>query len=293
MAEIIGVRFKKTGKVYNFDPNGLRVEVGTPVIVETSRGTEYGETVTANRTLSDKDVVKPLKSVLRIATDADKKTVEQNKKMEKDAFRICEEKIAKHKLKMKLVDVEYSFDHSKLLFYFSADGRVDFRELVKDLAGVFRTCIELRQIGVRDEAKMVGGLGVCGCPLCCCTFLDDFQPVSINMAKEQGLSLNPAKISGACGRLMCCLKYESEAYQDLLKNTPPVDSLVSTPKGNGTVTEVSLLKGCCKVRLQDGGDAAESFRCSECKVLRRGREKDKKPHMEEQASEEELKKLEE
>ena len=273
MTEVIGVRFKKVGKVYYFDPNGLKVEKDQDVIVETARGAEYGETVMGNELVPDESIVKPLKKVLRIATPADRKTMEDNLAFEDKAFRTCEEKIAKHQLEMKLVVVEYTFDRSKILFYFSADGRVDFRDLVKDLAGVFRTRIELRQIGVRDEAKMIGGLGICGRPLCCSTFLDDFQPVSINMAKDQGLSLNPTKISGTCGRLMCCLKYENDAYQELLRTTPPNESLVDTPQGRGTIIDTSLLKGCCKVRLQNNPDTPVTFRCDECTVLRAGREK--------------------
>ena len=273
MTEVIGVRFKKVGKVYYFDPNGLKVEKYQDVIVETARGAEYGEAVMGNDFVPDESIVKPLKKLLRIATPADRKTMEENLAFEDKAFRTCEEKIAKHQLEMKLVAVEYTFDRSKILFYFSADGRVDFRDLVKDLAGVFRTRIELRQIGVRDEAKMIGGLGICGRPLCCSTFLDDFQPVSINMAKDQGLSLNPTKISGTCGRLMCCLKYENDAYQELLRNTPPNESLVDTPQGRGTIIDTSLLKGCCKVRLQNNPDTPVTFRCDECTVLRAGREK--------------------
>ena len=273
MTEVIGVRFKKVGKVYYFDPSGLKVEKDQAVIVETARGAEYGEAVMGNELVPDESIVKPLKKVLRVATPADQKTMEENLAFEDKAFRTCEEKIAKHQLEMKLVAVEYTFDRSKILFYFSADGRVDFRDLVKDLAGVFRTRIELRQIGVRDEAKMIGGLGICGRPLCCSTFLDDFQPVSINMAKDQGLSLNPTKISGTCGRLMCCLKYENEAYQELLRTTPPNESLVDTPQGRGTIIDTSLLKGCCKVRLQDNPDTPVTFRCDECTVLRAGREK--------------------
>lgn len=279
MTEVIGVRFKKVGKVYYFDPNGLQIAKDQPVIVETARGIEYGEAVMGNEQVEDHSIVKPLKKVLRLATAADQKAVEENAAFETRAFRVCEEKIAKHQLEMKLVAVEYTFDRSKILFYFSADGRVDFRDLVKDLAGVFRTRIELRQIGVRDEAKMIGGLGVCGRPLCCSTFLDDFQPVSINMAKDQGLSLNPTKISGTCGRLMCCLKYESEAYQELLKTTPPNESLVDTPQGRGTVINTSLLKCCCKVRLQNNPDTPVSFRCEECTVLRAGREKGERRNM--------------
>ncbi len=277
MTEVIGVRFKKVGKVYYFDPNGLQVEKDQAVIVETARGAEYGETVMGNEMVPDESIVSPLKKVLRIATAADRKTMEENLVFEEKAFQTCEEKIAKHQLEMKLVAVEYTFDRSKILFYFSADGRVDFRDLVKDLAGVFRTRIELRQIGVRDEAKMIGGLGICGRPLCCSTFLDDFQPVSINMAKDQGLSLNPTKISGTCGRLMCCLKYENEAYQELLRTTPPNESLVDTPQGRGTIIDTSLLKGCCKVRLQNNPDTPVTFRCDECTVLRAGREKGPRP----------------
>lgn len=273
MTEVIGVRFKKVGKVYYFDPDGMKFEEDQAVIVETSRGIEYGEVAMPNRNIADSMVTKPLKKVVRAATTEDTRAAQSNAKLEKDAFRICEEKIAKHKLDMKLVSVEYTFDHSKILFYFSADGRIDFRELVKDLASVFRTRIELRQIGVRDEAKMIGGLGICGRPLCCSSFLEDFQPVSINMAKEQGLSLNPTKISGTCGRLMCCLKYESDTYHELVKTTPPAGSLVDTPQGRGTVMDVSLLKGCCRVRLQNATDAPVVVPCAECTCLRAGREK--------------------
>ena len=270
---MIGVRFKKVGKVYYFDPCGIQVKNDAAVIVETARGQEYGEVSMANSQVEDSKIVQPLKKLVRVATDADKKTMEQNLQFEKDAFRICEEKIQKHKLDMKLVSVEYTFDRSKILFYFSADGRVDFRELVKDLAGVFRTRIELRQIGVRDEAKMIGGLGICGRPLCCSAFLESFQPVSINMAKDQGLSLNPTKISGTCGRLMCCLKYENDAYQDLLKQTPPNESLVDTPYGRGTVMDTSLLRGTCRVRMMNSSDAPVTVPCDQCTVLRRGRDK--------------------
>ena len=273
MTEVIGVRFKKVGKVYYFDPCGIQVKNEMPVIVETARGLEYGEVAMANTQVEDSKIVQPLKKLVRPATEADKKTMEQNLQFEKDAFRIGEERIAKHKLDMKLVSVEYTFDRSKILFYFSADGRVDFRELVKDLAGVFRTRIELRQIGVRDEARMIGGLGICGRPLCCSSFLESFQPVSINMAKDQGLSLNPTKISGTCGRLMCCLKYENEAYQDLLRQTPPNESLVDTPYGRGTVMDSSLLRGTCRVRMQNSADAPVTVPCDQCAVLRRGRDK--------------------
>ena len=224
MAEIIGVRFKSMSKVYFFDPAGHTLARGCLVVVETARGVECGEVVTENRVVDDSEIVKPLKKVVRPATAEDIRRSKENAEKEAKAFAICQEKIAAHKLDMKLTRVEYTFDNSKILFYFTADGRVDFRELVKDLASVFRTRIELRQIGVRDEAKMLGGLGICGRPFCCSQFLNDFQPVSIKMAKEQGLSLNPTKISGACGRLMCCLKYEQEAYQELQRTTPPQGS---------------------------------------------------------------------
>lgn len=268
MAEIIGVRFKSAGKVYYFDPDSMQLEKGTKVIVETARGVECGEVAMANRQVEDEGIVKPLKKVMRAATAEDLKKVEENKVREKQAFGICNEKIAKHKLEMKLVDVEFTFDNNKILFYFTADGRVDFRELVKDLASVFRTRIELRQIGVRDEAKMMGGLGICGRPFCCSTFLGEFQPVSIKMAKEQGMSLNPSKISGTCGRLMCCLKYEQEAYEELLRNTPRQGALVRTKDGKGTVVEVNLLTGMLKVAPEKDLAAAKYYNKSEVKVLR-------------------------
>lgn len=255
MTEVIGVQFKSVGKVYYFDPCGIPFERGGHVIVETARGVECGEVLMPNRAVEDDSIVKPLKSVIRAATEEDLAHVADNARKEKEAFRICLKKIADHKLGMKLIGVEYTFDNNKILFYFTADGRVDFRELVKDLASVFRTRIELRQIGVRDEAKMLGGLGICGKPFCCSTFLGDFQPVSIKMAKEQGLSLNPAKISGTCGRLMCCLKYEHEAYEYLLRTTPRAGALVSTPDGNGTVTEAALLTGMLKIRLDAAPDS--------------------------------------
>lgn len=268
MAEIIGVRFKSVGKVYYFDPDSLQVEKGAKVIVETTRGVECGEVAMENRHVEDESIVKPLKKVIRVASPEDLKKVEENAAREKQAIAICNEKIAKHKLNMKLVDVEFTFDNNKILFYFTADGRVDFRELVKDLASVFRTRIELRQIGVRDEAKMLGGLGICGRPFCCATFLGEFQPVSIKMAKEQGLSLNPTKISGTCGRLMCCLKYEQEAYEDLLRTTPRQGSLVRTKEGRGTVVEVNLLTGMLKVAPEKDQAAAKYYNKSEVKVLR-------------------------
>lgn len=256
MSEIVGVRFKEVGKVYHFSPNGLTLQKGDRVIVETARGIECGEVTIENREIDDEELVSPLKPVIRAATEQDLKIVEENKIKEKKAYAICEEKIANHGLEMKLVDVEYTFDNSKILFYFTADGRVDFRELVKDLASVFRTRIELRQIGVRDESKMLGGFGVCGRPFCCNTFLGEFQPVSIKMAKEQGLSLNPVKISGTCGRLMCCLKYEQDTYEHLLRHTPKVGAIVETDEGRGTVIENNLITGMLKVRLDRRPDAA-------------------------------------
>ena len=281
MAEVIGVRFKDVGKVYYFDPDNTTLQEGDAVIVETARGVECGRVATANREIPDEDIVHPLKKLIRKATQEDLVRVEENRKKEKEAFGICEKKILAHKLDMKLVDVEYTFDNSKILFYFTADGRVDFRALVKDLASVFRTRIELRQIGVRDEAKMLGGLGICGKPFCCSTFLGEFQPVSIRMAKEQGLSLSPVKISGTCGRLMCCLKYEQEAYEDLLRTTPKVGALVGTADGKGKVVEVNLLSGLVKVRLDADPDAAARvYPKEEVHVLRDGRIKVDKKEME-------------
>ena len=256
MSEIVGIRFKEVGKVYYFSPNGLTLSKGDKVIVETARGIECGEVTIENREIDDEELVSPLKPVIRSATEQDLKVVEENRIKEKKAYAICEEKIANHGLEMKLVDVEYTFDNSKILFYFTADGRVDFRELVKDLASVFRTRIELRQIGVRDESKMLGGFGVCGRPFCCNTFLGEFQPVSIKMAKEQGLSLNPVKISGTCGRLMCCLKYEQDTYEHLLRHTPKVGAIVETSEGRGTVIENNLITGMLKIRLEKRPDAA-------------------------------------
>ena len=256
MAEIISVRFKDVGKNYYFDPQGKKFNVSDKVIVETSRGVECGTVSIANREIPDDELTSPLKPVLRLATKEDIRTVEENKEKEKAAFETCQKKIAEHGLKMKLVDVEYTFDRNKILFYFTADGRVDFRELVKDLAGVFRTRIELRQIGVRDESKKVGGLGICGRPFCCNTFLGDFQPVSIKMAKEQSLSLSPVKISGTCGRLMCCLKYEQEAYEHLLRVTPKNGAIVDTEEGRGTVIDFNLLTGMLTVSLEKKPDAA-------------------------------------
>ncbi len=270
--EIVGIRFKETGKVYYFDPKGIVMQLGDKAIVETARGLECGEVALANKNVKEENIVQPLKRVMRKATEADIKKVEENKQKEKDAFIQCEEKIAEHKLEMKLVDVEITFDNSKILFYFTSDGRVDFRELVKDLAGLFRTRIELRQIGVRDEAKMIGGIGICGRPFCCSSYLNGFQPVSIKMAKEQGLSLNPVKISGVCGRLMCCLKYEQEAYLDLLRTTPKVNAIVSTDEGRGIVIDQNLLTGKLTVRLDKDPDAApQVFKVGEVKVIKDGK----------------------
>ncbi len=251
MTEIIGVRFKHTGKIYYFSPNGKTVKHGDFVIVETSRGVECGQVVLSNREIEDDKIIQPLKPIISVAGEKDMKTIERNKQKAKEAFDICLKKIKEHKLEMNLIDVEYTFDANKILFYFTAEGRIDFRDLVKDLASVFRTRIELRQIGVRDEAKMLGGLGVCGRPFCCSSFLSEFAPVSIKMAKEQGLSLNPTKISGTCGRLMCCLKYEQDAYDELLKITPKVGAIVNTPDGKGSVIDVNLITGKLKVDLDD------------------------------------------
>ena len=256
MAEVVGIRFKEVGKVYYFDPDSMIFKKGDKAIVETARGVECGEVAMENREVPEEEIVKPLKRIIRAATEADLKIVAENREKEKKAFDICEQKIRAHKLEMKLVDVEYTFDSSKILFYFTADGRVDFRELVKDLAGVFRTRIELRQIGVRDESKMIGGFGICGRPFCCSSFLGDFQPVSIKMAKEQGLSLNPTKISGTCGRLMCCLKYEQEAYEHLLRHTPKIGAIVETREGRGTVLDNNLLTGMLTISLDRRPDAA-------------------------------------
>ncbi len=252
MVSILGVRFKAAGKVYYFDPQGIVANRGDYVVVETSRGIEYGEVIHGIKEVEDSVITKPLKGVLRIATEEDARHFNENKEKEKEAYKICADKIEEHGLEMKLVEVEYTFDGSKILFYFTSDGRVDFRELVKDLAAVFKTRIELRQIGVRDESKSLGSIGVCGRNLCCSQFLEEFVPVSIKMAKEQGLSLNPTKISGACGRLMCCLKYEQDTYEALNRQTPSAGTVVETPDGTGTIASVSLLKGRVNVRFQNG-----------------------------------------
>jgi len=273
MAEIIGVRFKSGGKQYYFDPQGISVVPGEGVIIETSRGVEYGECVKGNTVIPEEELVAPLRPVLRLATAEDEKAVEKNREREERAFRICQQKIAEHGLEMKLVEVEYTFDGSKVQFFFTSEGRVDFRALVKDLAAIFHTRIELRQIGVRDEAKMLGGLGICGKPFCCASFLDAFQPVSIKMAKTQNLSLNPTKISGTCGRLMCCLKYEQEAYEDAVKRCPKPESFVETPDGVGTVIAVNLLREQVKVRLDDSADMPKCYHNSEICVVRSGKGK--------------------
>ena len=280
MTEVVGVKFKEGGNMYYFAPNGLKLSLGENAIVETARGLEYGAVVLANKELDDSEIVSPLKNVVRRATKADDEVYAKNKEKEKEALRICEKKVAEHGLEMQLVDVEYTFDRGKILFYFTADGRVDFRELVKDLASTFRTRIELRQIGVRDEAKMIGGLGICGRPFCCCAFLDDFKPVSVKMAKEQNMSLNPGKISGTCGRLMCCLKYEEEAYRSLWKVTPKVGAQVKTPDGKGTVTEVSLLRGDLKVTLDKAPESVRAYKRSDVKLLKDGDIKVDKKEME-------------
>ena len=274
---VVGVQFKKGGKVYFFDPGKLDISTGDEVIIDTARGAEYGFCAEGNHTVPAVKVVQPLRAVIRIATDTDRRTRQEYKDKEPHAFEVCQNKILDHKLDMKLVSAEYSFDGSKILFYFTADGRVDFRDLVKDLAGVFRTRIELRQIGVRDEAKMMGGLGICGRPFCCKQFLDDFQPVSIKMAKTQSLSLNPTKISGTCGRLMCCLKYEQDAYESLIKTSPKQDSIVNTCDGKGTVTDVSLLKQTVKVRLDNDPSTVKCYHNCDICILRNGKGKKNDP----------------
>ena len=274
MKKIVGVRFKPVGKIYYFNPAGLEVNENDKVIVETARGVEFAEVVLVKE-IDDSEFEKPLKDIVRIATPKDVDINSGNRKKEKDAFKICEEKIRKHNLEMKLVDAEYTFDGSKLLFYFTAEGRIDFRELVKDLATIFRTRIELRQIGVRDEAKTVGSIGVCGRNICCSQFMGEFAPVSIKMAKEQGLSLNPTKISGACGRLMCCLNYEQEGYEYMIKKLPRVGATVKTPSGDGRVESINVLKNKVYVRLENASDTAvHEFLGDEVKTLKNGRKND-------------------
>lgn len=273
MTKIVGVRFRNTGKIYYFDPGKFKIETGNHVIVETARGVEMGTVVLGPRSVEDESVVKPLKTVIRIATEADERVTERNREKEKEAFQICLDKIAKHKLEMKLVEAEYTFDNNKLLFYFTADGRIDFRELVKDLAAVFRTRIELRQIGVRDETKILGGVGICGRGLCCHTYLTEFAPVSIKMAKEQNLSLNPAKISGVCGRLMCCLKNEQETYEYLNSRLPGVGDTVTTPEGlKAVVQSVNVLRQLVKVIVEiDDEKEAREYKVKELRFRPRRR----------------------
>ncbi len=275
--EVVDIQFRPGQKIYYFSPNGIRCQTGDHVIIDTARGPEYGICAGGNHKIPAKDVVTPLRNVLRKATAQDEKVIEENRATEKRAYEVCQEKIAEQKLDMQLVSAECAFDGSKILFFFTADERVDFRELVKNLASIFHTRIELRQIGVRDKAKMVGGLGICGRPFCCASFLDDFQPVSIKMAKTQNLSLNPVKISGTCGRLMCCLKYEQDAYEDLLKSAPKMDSFVDTPEGRGTIIEVDLLRQRVKVRMELQPDDIHVFANDEIAVLRSGKGKKTDP----------------
>jgi len=275
--EVVDIQFRPGQKVYYFDPDGETFETGDHVIIDTARGAEFGICAGGNHTIPPKDVVAPLRKVLRRANAQDEKTIAENRAKEKKAYDVCMQKIADHNLDMQLVSAEVAFDGSKILFYFTADERVDFRELVKNLASVFHTRIELRQIGVRDKAKMVGGLGICGRPFCCASFLDDFQPVSIKMAKTQNLSLNPTKISGTCGRLMCCLKYEQDAYEDLIRNSPKLDSFVDTPEGRGTVVELDLLRQRVKVRMEDAPETISVFANADIAVLRSGKAKKNDP----------------
>lgn len=269
MIEIVGIRFKSVGKIYYFSPNELDIKKGDYVIVETARGIEFGECVIGIKNVKEEEVIAPLKSVIRIANEEDIIKHKQNKDKEEEALNICSQKISDHNLDMKLIDVEYTFDNNKVIFYFTADGRVDFRELVKDLATVFKTRIELRQIGVRDEAKMIGGLGPCGRPMCCSSFLGDFASVSIKMAKEQNLSLNPTKISGICGRLMCCLNYEQSTYEDIRKRLPKVGAIVETEDGTGEVVSNNTVKESVKVKIKRGDeDAIEDFKIDKIKLIK-------------------------
>ena len=277
MAMVIRVRFKRAAKLYDFDPNGLDLHNGMSVVTETARGVELGECMSGIMDMPDERLVLPLKPIIRIATEQDLATQKRNEQAEKEAFDIAIDRIAEHKLEMKLVDVEYAFDHSKIIFYFTANGRVDFRMLVKSLASIFKTRIELRQIGVRDESKMIGGLGICGQPFCCSRFLKDFQPVSIKMAKEQGLSLNPTKISGACGRLMCCLAYEESAYEYLNSIMPMVGSTVRTPDGLGTVLEVNPVSGYLRVRCGTESLAPRYYKVGVCEYVSGGKRPPRRP----------------
>ena len=275
--EVVDIQFRPGQKIYYFDPDGKTFQTGDHVIIDTARGAEYGICAGSNHTIAQKDVVAPLRKVLRKATAQDERVAADNRAKEKKAYDVCMQKIGEHGLDMQLVSAEVAFDGSKILFYFTADERVDFRELVKNLASVFHTRIELRQIGVRDKAKMVGGLGICGRPFCCASFLDDFQPVSIKMAKTQNLSLNPTKISGTCGRLMCCLKYEQDAYEDLIRTSPRLESFVDTPEGRGTVVELDLLRQRVKVRMEDNPETVSVFANTDIAVLRSGKAKKNDP----------------
>jgi len=275
--EVVDIQFRPGQKIYYFDPAGITCTAGDHVIIDTARGPEFGFCIGGNHSISMKDVVSPLRPVLRLATAQDERVMEENRAKEKQAFEACLSKIAEHGLDMQLVSAEYAFDGSKILFFFTADERVDFRELVKNLASMFHTRIELRQIGVRDKAKMVGGLGICGRPFCCASFLDDFQPVSIKMAKTQNLSLNPTKISGTCGRLMCCLKYEQDAYEDLIRTSPKLESFVDTPEGRGTVVELDLLRQRVKVRMEERPEVTGVFSNEEIAILRNGKAKKTDP----------------
>ena len=294
MEKVIGIRFKRVGKVYYFLPGKIEFKEGDYAIVETARGTEYGEVVIAEKEVNEKELAAPLKQVIRRATSKDEKKVQENKRKEKEALEVCEDKVKKHKLDMKLVDVEYTFDNSKIVFYFTADGRVDFRELVKDLAGVFKTRIELRQIGVRDEAKMLGGLGPCGRPCCCSCFLGDFDPVSIKMAKIQNLSLSPTKISGLCGRLMCCLNYEHKHYDETYRRMPKPGSTVNTPDGKGVVIENNAVseKVRVKITLPDESVDLKTFDLSDVKLMgKKNRPKEKPANGSDTVLDEEIKSL--
>lgn len=293
MKTIVGVRFKKTGKIYYFDPEELNIEKGMDVIVETAMGDEYGEVVIAGKEVDEEKLANPLKKVIRIATDKDKKMCQEFKSKEDKALKKCEEKIKKHGLDMKLIDCEYKFDGTKLIFYFTADGRIDFRELVKDLAAIFKTRIELRQIGVRDEVKRIGGNGMCGRELCCCSFLGNFETVSIKMAKEQNISLNPSKISGNCGRLMCCLKYEQEVYEEKLKRLPRIGSIVKCEEGTGEVCGIETLKELVKIKLSDGEDTYyRKYKLEDIKIIKNAEETSEELDVESQEDLKELQKLE-
>ena len=294
MKNIIGVRFKKLGKIYFFNPKNLKLKKGDKVIVETTQGEEYGEVVIPNRFVNDEKIIAPLKKIIRIANNKDNKHYNECKEIEKKAFEVCKKKIKEHKLKMTLTDVEYKFDNSKILFYFTADGRIDFRELVKDLAAIYKTRIELRQIGVRDEVKKIGGNGVCGRELCCCTFLSDFEAVSIKMAKEQNISLNPSKISGNCGRLMCCLKYENDVYTEKLEKLPNIGAIVETEEGEGEIESIETLKERVRVKIKDGDSYIyRKYDAKDIKVIKDiGQEKIDSEELEHKKELKELEKLE-